>query len=325
MFIATLCLLQLYVYCNKGVRGRNLNIMDIPSLRLFITLSRNLHFGKTSEEMHMSPSAVSRALQRLEDQIGHPLLVRDNRSALLTEEGQIFLEYALEIVKRWETLQRDLEGKSAVLRGQLTLFASVTASQSILPTVLSDFRKRYPEIHIQLETGYAVNALSKLAEGIDVVVAALPVDGSEEVEQLEKRIITSIPLQTVAPANHRLGELLDIEPIDWSSVPLVLPSTGQVRKNINVWLRNQSISPNVYAEVPGNEAILSLVALGCGVGFVPALVIKDSPLADQVAVVEDGPDLEDFHVGFCTRKKNLEVSPIIRAFWDSIPVTSVDN
>lgn len=303
--------------------GPNLNNMDIPSLRLFITLSRNLHFGKTSEQMHMSPSAVSRAIQRLEDQLGHPLLVRDNRSAQLTEEGQIFLEYALEVIKRWETLQRDLEGKSDVLRGQLTLFASVTASQSILPNVLSEFRLRYPEIHIQLETGYAINALSKLAEGIDVVVAALPDDGDEQDEQLQKKIITSIPLRTVAPANRKLGELLNVTDIDWSTVPLVLPSTGQVRKNINSWLRNQNIVPNVYAEVPGNEAILSLVALGCGVGFVPELVVDDSPLADQVVVVEKGPELEDFHVGFCTRSKSLEVSPIIRAFWDSIPETSV--
>jgi LysR family positive regulator for ilvC len=110
------------------------------------------------------------------------------------------------------------------------LFASVTASQSILPAVLSEFRKHYPEIHLQLETGYALNALSKLTEGIDVVVAVLPVDGSERDEQLEKRVITSIPLQTIAPANYRLGELLDVESIDWSLVPLVLPSTGQVRK-----------------------------------------------------------------------------------------------
>ena len=122
-----------------------------------------------------------------------------------------------------------------------------------------------------------------------------------------------------------MGELLDVEPIDWSLVPLVLPSTGQVRKNINVWLRNQSISPNVYAEVPGNEAILSLVALGCGVGFVPELVIKDSPLADQAEVLEDGPDLENFHVGFCTRRKSLAASPVIRAFWESIPIISVST
>ena len=152
--------------------------MNIPSLRLFITLSRNLHFGKTSKEMHMSPSAVSRERQRLEDQLGHSLLVRDNRPAQLTEEGPLFLEYALGIFKRRGALQRDLEGKSAVLRGQLTLFWPVTASQSILAAILSDFRKQYLEIHMQLETGYPVNALSKLTEGIDVVVGALPVGGS---------------------------------------------------------------------------------------------------------------------------------------------------
>ena len=270
----------------------------------------------------MSASAVSRRLQRLENQLGYSQLVRDNRSTQLTEEGQIFLEYALGIGKQWGTLQRDLEYKPAVLRGQLTLFSSVTASQSILTAVLSDFRKQYPQIYIQLETGYAVNVLSKVTEWIGVVVAALPVDGSEHDDQFAKRIITSIPLQTFAPANHRLNEVLDVKPIDWSLVPLVLPFTGQVRKNINAWLCNQSISPDVYSEVPRNEVILSLVHLGCGVGFVSELVIEGSPLVDQVELLEDEPGLEDFYARFCTRKKSLEVSPIIRAFWGSIPVTS---
>lgn len=289
--------------------------MDITSLRLFITLAKTLHFGKTSEERHMSPSAVSRSIARLEQQLGHTLLIRDNRSAQLTRQGQVFLEYALEVVKCHETLQYDLKGNADVLRGQLSLFASVTASQSILPNVLADFRDRYPEIHIQLETGYAVNALTRLGEGIDVVVAALPDDDDD---QFEKRIITSIPLLTVAPANSNLSEALRAEPVEWADIPLILPSTGQARANINSWIREQRITANVYAEVPGNEAILSLVALGCGVGFVPSLVVEDSPLAGRVEVVEAGPRLEDFHVGFCTRKKNLLVSPIVRAFWATI-------
>jgi LysR family positive regulator for ilvC len=292
--------------------------MDIPSLRLFITLSRNLHFGRTSEQMHMSPSAVSRAIQRMEDQLGQTLLVRDNRSAQLTDAGQIFLEYALDVVKRWETLQQDLAGSSDVLRGQLTLFASVTASQSILPDVLAEFRHRYPEIHIQLETGYAVNALQKLNEGIDVVIAAL---SDEHDGQLMKKIIRSIPLLTVAPAGGEiLNRLQSGGQVDWSRVPLILPSSGQVRRNVDGWLRRHAIKPDIYAEVPGNEAILSLVALGCGVGFVPQLVVEDSPLSDRVTLLDSGPDLEDFHVGFCTRRSHLEVSPIIRAFWDSIRV-----
>lgn len=296
--------------------------MDIANLRLFVALARNLHFGRTSQEMHMSPSAVSRAIQRLEEELGHSLLVRDNRSAQLTESGQIFLEYALDQIKRYEALQRDLEGSAGILRGSLSLFASVTASQSILPEVLSDFRRRHPEIHIQLETGYAVNAITKLSEGIDVVVAALPSQTSEDDEALEKQIIMSIPLRTVVPVAGEIARQFGSHgspEADWSSLPLILPSSGQVRQNINTWLRDRQIQPNVYAEVPGNEAILSLVALGCGVGFVPELVIRESPLVDKVRIVESGPALEDFHVGFCTRKKSLAVSPIIRTFWASIP------
>ncbi len=305
--------------------------MDMTTLRLFISLARNLHFGKTSQERHMSPSAVSRAIQRLEDQVGHALLIRDNRSVQLTPEGHLFLEFALDVVKRYDSLQNALSSQSEKLHGRLTLFASVTASQSILPNVLAEFREKYPDIHIQLETGYAVNALSKLSEGIDVVVAALPVSNSDDAEnsatngagdgsRFVKRILMSIPMQTIAPAGSPLAlSLTASESPDWSQVPLILPASGQARENIDSWLQREGIKPNVYAEVAGNEAILSLVALGCGVGFVPRLVINDSPLASRVKVIPRGPRLQDFHVGFCTRRQNLANSPIIAAFWHSIP------
>ncbi|MBD3649111.1 MAG: HTH-type transcriptional activator IlvY [Pseudomonadales bacterium] len=280
-----------------------------------MALARNLHFGRTSEAQHISPSALSRMIQRLEDELGHTLLVRDSRSVALTEQGRVFRDFAVETIARWEALQQQLASEDE-LAGKLTLFASVTASQSILPNVLDRFRRDYPGIHIQLETGDAVNALARLHEGCDVVVAALSED---EDEQHTKRIITSIPILTIAPRDKApVTDLLDRDSVDWSEVPLILPSFGQARDNIDEWLRKNGIRPNIYSEVTGNEAILSLVALGCGVGYVPRLVMEMSPLADKVRVIESGPELQDFHVGFCTRKRSLRASPIIRAFWDSI-------
>ena len=289
--------------------------MDIQRLRLFASLCRNLHFGNAGLENHMSPSAVSRTIQRLEDSIGHRLFIRDNRSVELTEQGEMFHRYAMDVLARFDALNQELGQTEGKLTGRLTLFASVTASQSILPRVLARFRADYPDIHIQLETGYAVNALKRLYEGCDVVVAAL---SDEEDGQLIKRIITSIPIQTVAPTESNGVDELLVGEIDWSRVPLILPSVGQARDNINSWFSEQGIRPNIYAEVSGNEAILSLVALGCGVGFVPKLVVKDSPLADRVRLVESGPKVSDFHVGFCTRRSSLASSDIIKAFWDSI-------
>lgn len=290
--------------------------MDLHELRLYVSLCRHLHFGKTSEEQHISPSALSRLIKRLEQELGHTLLLRDNRSVELTEQGRIFRQFATETIARWEQLQLELGMADDKLVGKLTLFASVTASQSILPNVLARFRQDYPGIHIQLETGYAVNALARLREGCDVVVAAL---SAEEDEHLIKRIIMSIPILTIAPAGPgHVSDMLDSDWIDWSKIPLVLPTMGQARDNIDDWMRTNRIRPDIYSEVAGNEAILSLVALGCGVGFVPKLVMENSPLSEQVRVLESGPDLQDFHVGFCTRKRNLQTSPVIRAFWDSI-------
>lgn len=263
----------------------------------------------------MSPSAVSRTIQRMEDSVGHKLFLRNNRSVALTEQGEMFHRYAMDVLQRFDALNQELGQTEGKLTGRLTLFSSVTASQSILPRVLARFREDYPDIHIQLETGYAENALKRLYEGCDVVVAALP---DEEDEQLIKRNITSIPIQTVAPTESNGVHELLVGEIDWSRVPLILPSAGQARENINSWFSGQGIRPNIYAEVSGNEAILSLVALGCGVGFVPKLVIKDSPLADRVRLVESGPRVSDFNVGFCTRRSSLASSDIIKAFWDSI-------
>lgn len=287
--------------------------MDIQALRVFLGLCRHLHFGKTSAEFHMSPSALSRLVQRLESSVGHPLLIRDNRSVELTEQGRQLRAYAIDVVAGWDELKRSMQEADTRLSGSLTLFASVTASQSILPNVLSRFRLDYPDIHIQLETGYAIDALQQLSEGADVVVAAL---NEEDEPNLVKRIVTSTPI--VGVASHDLARHLG-HPPRWGGIPLVLPGFGQVRDKVDAWVRAEGFKPEIYSEVDGNEAILSLVALGCGVGFVPELVWENSALKAQVEVVAEGL-FGEFHVGFCTRPRQLEKSAIIRAFWSSIDV-----
>ncbi len=259
----------------------------------------------------MSPSSLSRLVQRLEEAVGQTLLVRDNRSVKLTPQGEQFRQYALEAVANWDELQRSLQASSEQLSGVLRMFASVTASQSILPDVLARFRQDYPEIHIQLETGYAVDAIQRLSEGADVVVASLNLD---EDPKLLKNIVTSTPIVAVAiPELARQAS----NDSDLGALPLVLPGFGQVRDNVDHWLREQGIKPNIYSEVDGNEAILSLTALGCGLGFVPRLVLDNSPLRHRVVAMSD-MTFGTFHVGFCTRPKQLQSSAIIRAFWSSI-------
>ncbi len=98
---------------------------------------------------------------------------------------------------------------------------------------------------------------------------------------------------------------------------MVLPQFGLARRSVDRWFRARKIAPRISNEVPGNEALLSLVALGCGVGVVPRLVLENSPLTDRVRELPVRPALPPFRIGFCTRARRID-SPIVSAFWDSI-------
>jgi LysR family positive regulator for ilvC len=182
--------------------------------------------------------------------------------------------------------------------------------------VLQRFRRTHPGIHLQLETGYAVEALHRLDEGTDVVVAVLD---QQTPAELEQRIIRSVPLLALGPsADCEVARLLAQPPVDWSRVPLILPSTGSVRSRLDAWLHTLGVRASPYSLVDGSEATVSLVAMGCGVGFVPELVVETSPLRCEVRVLDDGPELGDIHVGFCTRGHRLRRSPLVQALWQCL-------
>jgi LysR family transcriptional regulator, positive regulator for ilvC len=289
--------------------------VDYDTLRLFLHLSRTLRFARTSKECHISPSALSRAVQRLERAVGWPLFERDQRRVSLTPEGARFAAHARQTLEGWEELRRRLRSRSETLTGTISLFASVTACQSFLPRVLGLFRQRHPDVHIALETGYAADALDMAARGkVDVAVAAIP---DRVPAGLLTRVLLYTPLVFVAPVVPcDVSRLVDRQPLPWAEVPIVLPASGLARAEADRWFRRRRFRPQVYSEVPGSEAILSLVALGCGVGIVPRLVVDRSPLRQEVRPLSVEPALGEFRVGLCTPRRKL-ASPIVRAFWDA--------
>ena len=104
--------------------------MDTRTLSVFLSVADMLNFSRSSELLHMSVSAVSRTIQRLEDELGQPLLERDNRSVRLTSAGREFREYARHSQAEWQQLRRKL-GSDAELAGEVSLYCSVTATYSV--------------------------------------------------------------------------------------------------------------------------------------------------------------------------------------------------
>ena len=113
--------------------------MDARSQRVFLSVCSTLNFTRSAEALHLSVSAVSRTIQRLEEELGRPLLERDRRSMRLTVAGRALRDHAQRSLADWQALRRELSTESE-LAGEVSLFCSVTASYSVLSPVLERFR-----------------------------------------------------------------------------------------------------------------------------------------------------------------------------------------
>ena len=285
--------------------------MEIRNLKLFRHLSGTLHFARTSQACYITPSALTRVIQRLEADLGEKLFVRDNRSVELTPAGIAFKKYADDVLQRWDRLHDELSSDN-VLQGELSLYCSVTAAYGILPDMMAKYRSTHPGVRIHLETGDPAKALIKLSsQDADMVIAALP---DVVPKDLVFKTIFQTPLVFIAPLQYPEIIIETADGIDWEQTPLIIPDHGLSRDRIDQWFSEENFIPKIYSQVAGNEAIIVMVSLGCGIGLVPRMVLEKSPFFNQVKILDGAPELPPFIIGLCTRKKNL-ANPRVQALW----------
>jgi LysR family positive regulator for ilvC len=282
--------------------------MDSRRLKQFVALAGSLHFGRAAEAANVSPSALSRSIQRLEEELGVALFERNNRSVALTDAGRQFLPYARDSLRDWDSIRNRLMAESGEVHGEVSLYCSVTASYSFLFDILAEVRRKYPRIEIKLHTGDPEDAIGRvLAGNEDIAIAARP---RRLHAGLAFRRIDVSPLVFICARSHP-------GPGDWKNCPMILNERGLARERVDRWFRDKGLRTSIYAQVAGNEAIVSMVSLGFGIGVVPRIVLDNSPLAGKVRIVDARPALAPYEVGLVTQEKKLS-SPLIDAFWAAV-------
>lgn len=282
--------------------------MDIRNLELFHHLASSLHFAKTADALFVSPSTLSRAIQRLELECGSALFVRDNRKVQITVAGQKMLEFADQTLNAWRQLNVELDQHNQILHGELSLYCSVTASYSHLAKILDSFRHSYPQIEIKLTTGdHALSVSNVMERKVDAAIAIHTPDFPAELSFLP---LGKIPLLLIAPKDTKLTRLSQV---DWRQHSVILPDSGPSKRIVHHWFTEQGIRPRVYATVGGNEAIVSMVALGFGLGIVPQVVVDNSVVSQRVNRIPIA-DIEAYDLGLCCLTKRAE-EPLIQALF----------
>ncbi|MBN2341231.1 MAG: HTH-type transcriptional activator IlvY [Deltaproteobacteria bacterium] len=286
--------------------------MNSDDLKSFVAVAQTLHFGKAARIVHLSPSALTRSIQRLEQELNHPLFSRDRRHVELTSSGQTFLKYAEKTLDDWEQCRAMLDGGPGELSGKLSIYSSVTAAHTILQKVLRPFRNQFAKVHVHLATGTAAEAIERVQDkAVDCAVAAMPHRLPKGVRFLP---LTSTSLTCIAPLGFdTIPVFSNNGDVDFSRTPFIVPDESGSREQQMRWLKKQHVRPNIYAEVSGNEALIAMVSLGFGIGMVPHIVLTQSPLKNSVRPLSLAPPLDPYAIGVVF-SENRRTDPIINGF-----------
>ncbi|CAM4057322.1 LysR substrate-binding domain-containing protein [Pluralibacter gergoviae] len=158
--------------------------MELRHLKYFVTVAELLHFGRAADRLHIVQSALSRQIQDLESELQTQLLIRDSRNVRLTEVGAVFYEEAKAILSKRDRAIQLVRSLAQGYRGRLKIgFVGMAGASGVLPSFLTFFRARHPQLLIELMEAENHTQLRRLEEGeLDVAIVTFPDNASNMTE-----------------------------------------------------------------------------------------------------------------------------------------------
>lgn len=182
-------------------------MLDTRTLRYFIAVAEDLHFGRAADRLHVAQSAVSFQIKKLEDQLGALLINRGQRSLVsLTPVGKIFLVEARRAVDQLGRAERIglMAGRGEVGHVALGYVASA-ATTGLLPAVLRRLREHCPAVRLEIMLMETPRQLAAIEEGAIDVALVRPRPGYPP--SVTTELIHRERLSVAFPENHPLAKL----------------------------------------------------------------------------------------------------------------------
>ncbi|MBI5212667.1 MAG: LysR family transcriptional regulator, partial [Nitrospirae bacterium] len=173
--------------------------MEDHKLKVFCTVAETKSFSKTSEIIHLTQPAVSLQIQALEEIYETKLFDRSSSFINLTPSGEILYRYAKEILALYAETEKDIGKITGLIKGSITIGASTTIGNYVLPTVISDFKKTHPKIKINVLVGNTKRIVDFLNSG---VVDLGLVEGETSKHKIKTEPIIQDELLFIVPPLH---------------------------------------------------------------------------------------------------------------------------
>lgn len=285
--------------------------LNLHQLRVFEAVARTGSFSRAARELSITQPAVTFQIRQLEEQRGVALFERIRRRPGLTQAGQTLYQYAQRIFALAEEAEQALELARGFKAGRLRLIASLTAAAYYLPPVVAAFKRRYPDIQVQL----LVDNSRRVAERILALVDDLGIlTGEPQNPDLVLEPFCEDPLVLIVPPQHPWAKRRAVSLRDLGDQPFILREPGSAtRALVEGRMAAHGLALQVAMELASNEAIKRAVEMGTGVTLISAAIVRREVEARRLAMlrVREPGLVRRFYFAYHRERRE---SPLIRAF-----------
>jgi DNA-binding transcriptional LysR family regulator len=236
--------------------------MTSISLRYFATVARRGSIREAAEELHVAQSALSRQIQKLEQDFGVPLFQRHARGVELTSAGEIFLRHARSSLRQTERVRSELDALKGLRRGTINIQSIESLVPGVLPQAIMRFRARHPGITFEVTVDRTDRIIAAVREGrTDIGLAFYPPVEPDLTTVFKMRE----PLVALMSPRHPLAGRPKVSLADSISYPIALP------------LKNS-----------GSRVLIDIACKAAGIYMVPVLETNSIQFRVQFVHVNNG-------------------------------------
>jgi len=287
--------------------------VTLRQLRYFDALARHGHFGRAAEACAISQPALSMQIKEMEEALGGMLLERSARQVALTRFGEELVERVRDILRSVEELGDFARAAHDRFAGRLHIGMIPTVAPYLLPKVIGNLSRTYPELDIQVREALTPKLIQELAEGrLDTAILALPVSEPSltEVALFSENFLLVRPREderTPVPTSERLREMR-----------LLLLEEGHCfREQALSFCKKQLSAPREMLDANSLSTLVQMVSAGIGVTLIPEMAVAVETRSASVSVARFRNPQPSRTIGMVWRKTSplakqlLQISEVV--------------
>ena len=256
-------------------------------------MARLLNFTKAADSLHMTQPAVTFQIRQLEEYFNTRLFDRTHNRVSLTEAGQRVYSYADRIFELYDEMENTIRELTGDVSGVVTLGASTTIAEYMLPFLLGDFKNKNPEVNIRLKVSNTEGIVSMVENNvIDLGI----VEASVNNKNLQVDVCRVDQLVAIMPPNHPLATFKSLSADQLIAFPFICREEGSgTREVIANYLKEHMTTDkemNVCLELGSPEAIKGAVEAGMGISIMSHSTVHKEIKLNSLAAIPLTPSLE---------------------------------